>query len=309
MRVGFLGASSNIARDLLHSFSIDQKNKLFLFTRNPDHLKKWLLENNIHSGFELCSYRQLETQFDLDLLINFIGAGNPTLALNLENKIFGITEKYDEIALDYIKKKPWCKYIYLSSGAVFCSGFNQPIDDSTKASIDLNNLRPNNWYSASKLCAEIRHRSLEKLFIVDLRIFNYFSHRQDMSSSFLLPEIVKAIRDKKTLVTNSENIIRDFISPIDFFQIILKVISQEHLNTAFDCYSKKPISKFDLLNEVSKRYGLSYVVDDLLTHDNNVTGIKPYYYSLSKKANQFGYEPIHSSISGLCKELDILFAN
>jgi hypothetical protein len=40
----------------------------------------------------------------------------------------------------------------------------------------------------------------------------------------------------------------------------------------------------------------------------NATGKKPLYYSLNKKAADFGYEPQYSSMDGLIKEFQVYFS-
>lgn len=308
MKIGFFGANSNIARDLIINFHKEVKNELYLFTRNAGILRRWMIKNQIDSRFEIYEYHQLNNQLKLDLLINFIGTANPAIAIDLGASILEITFKYDSLALQYLKKIPTCKYIFLSSGAAFGTTFNQPVDAGTNAIVPLNNITFQNWYSISKLYAEVRHRSMPELSIIDLRIFNYFSHRQDMDSSFLITEIVRAIRDKKLFITNLDEIIRDFIHPIDFYQLILKLVRQGHLNVALDCYSKQPVLKNELLTSMANKFGLMYKAIDSCGYENSATGLKPFYYSVNKKAETYGYEPTYTSINGLHKEFSLLFS-
>ena len=42
MKIAILGATSQIARDLIVSFSADAEKKLHLFARRPDEVTKWL---------------------------------------------------------------------------------------------------------------------------------------------------------------------------------------------------------------------------------------------------------------------------
>ena len=37
-----------------------------------------------------------------------------------------ITLQYDQLAIDYINKHPACRYIFMSSGAVYGSNFDEP---------------------------------------------------------------------------------------------------------------------------------------------------------------------------------------
>ena len=149
---------------------------------------------------------------------------------------------------------------------------------------------------------------MQELSIIDLRVFNYFSHRQDMESTFLITDIVRAIRDNEVLITSQEDIIRDFINPLDFYQLILKIAVQKHLNVALDCYSKEPITKYDLLESMAQEFGLTYQFDCTYNLKNDATGLKRYYYSVNKSAEDYGYVPEYSSISGLYKEFNLLFS-
>lgn len=42
MRIAILGVTSQIARDLIVSFSAAEDNPLYLFVRRPDDVPKWL---------------------------------------------------------------------------------------------------------------------------------------------------------------------------------------------------------------------------------------------------------------------------
>lgn len=105
----------------------------------------------------------------------------------------------------------------MSSGAAYGEAFNEPVNKNTKAIININNLKQKDWYAVAKLHAECHHRTLSHISIVDIRIFNYFSHTQDMESRFLITDITRAINSKEILNTSAESIVRDYISPSDFF--------------------------------------------------------------------------------------------
>ena len=145
--------------------------------------------------------------------------------------IFDVTLKYDQMALDYVRQHPDCRYIFLSSGAVYGSSFDKPVNEKTKATIAINNLQPQDWYALAKLQAECRHRSLPHLRIVDIRVFNYFSHTQDMEARFLITDILRAIRDKTVLQTSFDNIVRDFVHPTDLHQLIECIVSSDRKST------------------------------------------------------------------------------
>jgi nucleoside-diphosphate-sugar epimerase len=219
--------------------------------------------------------------------------------------IFKVTEQYDDMALEYLKKHRKTKYIFLSSGAVYGGNYQEPVDKDTVATIDINNLNPTDWYTLAKLYAEAKHRSLSDLSIIDVRVFNYFSHTQNMDARFLITDVVRAIKNKEVFKTSSDNIVRDFISPPDFYLLIQAIIDYDPINIALDCYTKSPITKFDLLSELENKYKLVYEIDERIDVIN-ATGAKFNYYSLNRSSEKIGYRPINSSKEGVMDELDFL---
>jgi nucleoside-diphosphate-sugar epimerase len=220
--------------------------------------------------------------------------------------IFDVTLKYDGMALDYVRQHPTCRYIFLSSGAAYGASFDAPVDANTCATVPINNLQPQDWYGVAKLHAECRHRALAPLPIVDIRVFNYFSHTQDMDARFLITDILRAIRDKTALKTSADFIVRDFIHPSDFCSLVNAILSAPVTNAVVDAYSKAPIDKFTLLDAMQATFGLRYETSQS-TSTINATGIKEKYYSVHMNALIFGFKPIFSSLECIKKEMNIYF--
>ena len=198
-----------------------------------------------------------------------------------------------------------CRYIFLSSGAAYGSSFNAPVDAVTKATIAINNLQPHDWYAVAKLYAECRHRSLAHLPIVDVRVFNYFSHTQNMEAGFLITDIVRAIRDKTVLMISGDYIVRDFIGPDDFHQLVNAILSSPATNDVVDSYSKAPIDKPALLAAMQLQFGLQYDLVQANT-EVNATGRKLHYYSLNRRAADFGFKPSKTSIESIVCEATVM---
>ena len=213
-RIAILGATSQIARDLIASLAATGERNLHLFARRPDDARKWLATVALAERYPVDGFSVLG-EHEFDAIINFVGAGNPAQIMALGNSIFDITLQYDEMVLDYLRTHPACRYLFLSSGAAYGSSFDEPATRDTPAIVAINDLSPQEWYGVAKLHAECRHRSHPDLAIVDIRIFNYFSHTQDISARFLITDILRAIRDKETLKTSPEYIMRDFLHPSD----------------------------------------------------------------------------------------------
>jgi len=305
MKVAILGATSQIAQDLILSFSINKDYDFFLFGRNIELLKRWINSKNLSEKYQAKEYSEFGINQKYDVIINFVGIGDPAKAQKMGSDIFKVTEQYDNMALEYLKQHKKTKYIFLSSGAVYGGNYQEPVDKNTVATIDVNNLKPTDWYTLAKLYAEAKHRSLSNLSIVDIRVFNYFSHTQDMNARFLITDVARAIKNKEVFKTSSHDIMRDFISVIDFYNFIQSIIKFTSVNIAIDCYTKSPVSKFDLLKKLKNKFGLSYEIDNS-KKTIDPTGIKKNYYSKYRLAEIMGYKPINSSLSNVLNEIKVI---
>jgi nucleoside-diphosphate-sugar epimerase len=303
MKVAILGATSQIARDLIVAFSVEADKRLYLFARRPVELMQWLSDVGLSERYPVAAFSVFGEQ-EFDAVINFVGVGNPAQALAMGSSIFDITLRFDEMVLSYLQHHPACKYLFLSSGAVFGSNFTAPVDVDTKSMVAINKLQSRDWYGVAKLYAECRHRALPELAIVDIRVFNYFSHTQDLNARFLITDILRAIRDKTVLKTSPDYIVRDFIHPSDFYRLVSSVLSAPAVNLAIDCYTQAPVAKPDLLDAMQCRFGLRYEIADA-SASINATGTKPHYYSLNTAAAQFGYKPSLSSLQGILLEAEL----
>lgn len=297
LRVAILGATSQIARDLIVSCSAVEDKYLHLFARRPDEVTKWLTSAGLPGRYPVDGFSGFAKQ-EFDAIINFVGVGNPAQAVAMGNSIFEITLRFDEMVLDYLQTHPSCRYLFLSSGAAYGSSFNEPAKRDTLAIVPINNLAPHEWYGVAKLHAECRHRAHPELSIIDIRMFNYFSCTQDINARFLITDILRAIRDKTVLATSSDYIVRDFLHPSDFYQLVNTLLAAHATNTSVDCYSKAPIDKPSLLAAMQDKFGLLYEVVEA-TASVNATGSKPHYYSLNTRAADFGYQPGLTSMEGI----------
>lgn len=303
MRIAILGATSQIAKDLVCSFAAPSSYELVLYARRPDAVSQWLTSIQLEDRHTVADFSGFTKDDHFDAILNFVGVGDPAQAAAMGASIFDVTYHYDELALNYLRHHPDCLYIFLSSGAAYGSSFAAPADENTKAIIDINNLQSQDWYSVAKLYAESRHRSLTHMPIVDVRVFNYFSHTQDMNARFLITDIVRAIRDKEELKTSSAYMVRDYLHPSDFHRLIECILKSKPTNLSIDCYSKDTVEKFDLLQTLQQRFGLKYQIDKAPA-GINATGSKAYYYSLNKQGGNFGYEPQMTSLDGIVLEIN-----
>ena len=256
MRIAILGATSQLAKDLV--LSSRGNHELVLYARRPEVVSLWLSDGGLTGRYSVADFSAFKATEHFDAIINFVGVGNPLQTMAMGASIFDVTLKYDEFALDYVRAHPDCRYIFLSSGAAYGSSFDKPVDKNTKAMIEINNLQSQDWYALAKLHAECRHRSMPHLPIVDIRVFNYFSHTQDISTGFLITDILRSIRDKTVLRASSDYIVRDYLHPADFYQMVSVLLSAPAANTAVDCYSQAPITKPNLLKTTKSRSSFSW---------------------------------------------------
>ncbi|TCS35118.1 nucleoside-diphosphate-sugar epimerase [Paucimonas lemoignei] len=306
MRIAILGATSQIAKDLILSFAAQKSSdELVLFARRPDAVAAWLARTGLSGRYAIADFGTFGMETSFDALLNFVGVGNPAQAAAMGTAIFDITLQYDEMALHYQRRYPDCRYIFLSSGAAYGGNFEQPADENTRANIPINDLQPQDWYAAAKLHAECRHRSLAQFPIVDLRVFNYFSRTQDLSARFFITDLIRSICSGEKMITSPDNIMRDYLGPDDFSQLVSRVLAAPPANAALDCYTLAPTDKMSLLRAMQAQFGLAFEVRDGPA-GVNATGMKMHYFSTNRKAAAFGYQPSRSSLDSVMDEARIV---
>jgi nucleoside-diphosphate-sugar epimerase len=308
MHIAILGATSQIAKDLTLLLSAQGSHELTLFARRPDAVTRWLKNVGLSGRYHVFDVAALGGEKGFNAIINFVGVGNPAQAQAMGASIFDVTLKYDELALRYVLQHPECRYIFLSSGAVYGGSFDVPVDQYSKVILPINDVKPHNWYGVAKVHAEFRHRSMPHLPIIDLRIFNYFSQFSDIEARFLVTDILRAARDGKVFETSNENIVRDYIGPQDFLQLVMKVLAAPPENIAIDCYTQRPVDKFSMLEGMSAAFGLRYSLGEQNT-GILATGDKLHYYSKSRKAaHLFGYAPTSASLDLVIEQSKLLLS-
>jgi nucleoside-diphosphate-sugar epimerase len=311
MKIAILGATSQIAKDFIKLLIAAGHHQLFLYARRPAAIVVPYANDIKNSIGYIGDYASFATAPKFDAVINFVGVGNPVTALSMGSEIFDVTQHYDQLAINYIRAHPQCRYIFLSSGAAYGGDFERPVDRNSKATLSINKITPQDWYGVAKLYAESRHRAYSDLPIIDIRIFNYFSSSQDLRARFLICDILRSIRDRMTFRTSSVNIVRDYISQIDFYNLIEVMLNSTLVNLVVDAYSLSPVDKYTILTRMKECYGLVYEFNEDVPI-LNATGVKSNYYSLNHIAYDFGYRPTINSIDSIVNESRALlscFAN
>jgi nucleoside-diphosphate-sugar epimerase len=304
MHIAILGATSQIARDFALSCARQGQHELHLFARRPQAVAGWLVAAGHPGRYVAADYAAFAQDTHYDALINFVGAGNPATVTAMGSSIFDVTAHYDDLALAYLQRQPQCRYLFLSSGAVYGGNFAAPVSSATPASVPLNDLQTRDWYGLAKLCAELKHRRQANLPIIDVRLFGYFSRSQEATATYFLSDIVRSLQQGSELSVGAANILRDYLHPDDFHQLVFRLLDNPPANLALDIYSCAPVAKFDLLAALAARFGLDYRID---TAGGAPSGNeKMNYYSLDRRAGTFGYQPTRSSLQTVLDELDAL---
>lgn len=302
--LAILGASSQIAKDLIVSLTATGQSGLQLYVRDLDGAARWLEANRLGQQCALYHYADYGRHAH-NAVFNFVGVGDPQRAAAMGGEIFTITQQFDDLVMDGLRLHPQRRYIFLSSGAAYGSTFLEPARADTPARIAINALPPQEYYAVAKLHAEARHRAHPELAITDLRVFNYFSRTQDLAARFFITDILRAIRDGSTLYTSADYMVRDFLHPSDFHRLVTCVLAAPARNQALDCYTSAPVDKPALLAAMQAAFGLDYEIapaSSTAATSVNATGAKPHYYSLHHQAAGIGYVPAHSSLDGVLLE-------
>lgn len=307
MNIAILGANGHIAKNLIYHYCNNSQVRLFLYARNLVAVDNFLKDINCTKEIAIFKFDEFKNH-NYDVVINCVGLGTPGRLKNEILSIFKLTEHYDNLIIEYLTSHNYTLYINLSSGAAYGVDFSEPVNDSSVAKFNINNLQSEEYYGLAKLCSEAKHRALQSLNIVDLRIFGFFSRFIDLEKKFLISEIITCIKSKKELTTGSVNIIRDYIYPADFMQLIALCINQRKINDVFDVYSLKYISKFEMLDYFHEHYGLQFIIQDEFS-TLSATGIKNNYYSTNKRAEAIGFRPKLTSLDVIINESRILLSN
>jgi nucleoside-diphosphate-sugar epimerase len=303
MHIAILGATSQIARDYVGNATAANTDVFSLYARQPDAVQRWVQQAglDLNAIVEVGGFESFVQDGIYDVVINFVGVGDPAAAQRMGASILDITLEFDSLAIRYVKAHPSTRYLFLSSGAAYGSDFQEPATDQTRASFDINHLQAQDWYGAAKFHAECRHRAMNDLPIVDLRVFSYFSRAQNLSSRFLISDMLRAIRDDTVMTTSMDNLVRDFLHPSDFVRLTTALVNAPPTNAAVDAYTLAPTTKAELMTVLGQRFGLRYEFVQGFSAVN-ATGRKSHYYSLNRRAQEFGYQPQLSSLDGVLIE-------
>lgn len=292
-KIAILGATGYIGRSLLDS-GRDQKFNIDGFSRDPKKAKADLSKYGIEVK-SLFSYDQfLGNQYDV--VINATGVGSPRKIAENPEQVKVATEEMDDVLLTYLRGHSDTRVFSISSGSVHRAPKNP--DDKSQ-------LSPGDQYTLAKADSEKRHRGWGQYSVIDLRVFAFVSRWLDTDEKFFIAEVAKCLLEGETLKTMSNDMVRDFATSDDLWEVVSFLVSKEPINNAFDIKTAAPVSKFELLEEVAQKLGLRYEVEqDML--DQSPTGQKNEYYSKSEVLENIGFKLQKTSLDNVLSELTVL---
>lgn len=303
-KIAILGTTGYIGRALLHKLQQDSGVEVVGYSRDAEAASKTL------AGFQI-TFSDIRGYDDFldreyDVVINATGVGSPRKFDENPRAVFLVTEKMDDLLLSYLHKHPECRAFNLSSGSVYGRSAVRPIQSGTPATFEVSHLRPGDFYSLAKLYSEAKHRSVPERHIVDLRVFAFVSRFLDLEESFFIAEVAKCLKGGTVFKTKSEDMMRDYATAEDLWDIIEFLMTLPPQNAAFDVVSARPVGKFELLKLLSQKFGLQYETGQL--ESSSPTGEKNAYYSESAALTDLGYVPERTALQNIEQELTAILS-
>lgn len=311
MNIVIMGATSHIAKGLIDRFLQAGDHYLYLFSRSADKIRQFVDAINVtaNNGYSICDNYRTFSSLYYDVIINCVGVETRNKHNCDFTRYFTVTEEFDNLSIGYLKSRnPGALYVSFSSGAVYGTGFSIPADEGSVNGIQVNHVVPEDYYGIVRINAEAKHRAHSNLRIIDLRIFSYFSRYINLSDGYFITDVMEAILEDKILVTDSTNIVRDYLHPQDLFAIVTKCIHAGKINQALDVNSSHPVAKKEILDYFTSEYGLKYRSRHS-SENASATGAKSNYYSTCNQASQIGYVPQFSSMDTLKLEAKYILSD
>jgi len=311
MNIAIMGATSHIAKGLISSFLDRGRDHLRLFSRSPENIRRFLAEAGAGAegkdAFTICSGYDGFLSSSYDLIINCIGVESRNKHNCDFTRYFSVTEEFDNLVIGYLKNNRDALYISLSSGAVYGKGFAVPAADGSVNGISVNHIVPEDYYGIVRINAEAKHRAHSDLRIIDLRIFSYFSRYINLSDGYFITDVIQAVMENKTLVTDNNNIVRDYLHMEDLFTMIGKCADAGRINGVIDVSSLKPVSKQEILDWFASAHALRYETRSCAANAS-ATGAKSNYFSTCGQAARIGFSPRYSSMDTIKLETELILS-
>jgi len=301
--VWIVGATSHVAKALIAENLACQNWKLTLVARSPEKVEAFLSSLGYHLPVTILPMKVLENlPSGIEVMINCVGFGTPSKQREAGISLFWVTEEVDNFILRYLENHSSCCYVNFSSGAVYGTAMQSPVGPGAVAELALDPIRPDDWYRISKIHQETKHRAMGNRWIVDLRLFSFFSRFVDLDAGFLMSDVARALKKDEVLPVSATEIYRDYVAPSDLYRLIGSVFENPGINCSVDTYSSRHISKSELIRFLEDQFGLR--TRSMESGRSSPTGQKPYYFSRNDLANRlFGYTPQLTTWDGIAIDL------
>jgi nucleoside-diphosphate-sugar epimerase len=296
--IAVLGATGYVGRSLARLLT-DERRPVTLFARD---LRK-LAGHGWPSDVQLRELNQFDAA-GFDLVVNAIGAGDPARVKSIGSKILDITESWDRRVMQTMAART--RYVFLSSGAVYGSSFNRPVDANSTLCVPVNSIASVPAYTTAKLQAELSHRAAGERAILDLRIFGYADPAIDLDGTFFLAELARAVQSGGVFVTSPDDMVRDYAGVRELWGLIDGWQQAGSPNCPLDLYTAAPASKHDILKACTARYGLR--IEYVAEAGSPAAGARRFYASQYRAAENFGFKPERDTIRVLTDTIDAIVA-
>lgn len=211
-KVLILGSTSHIAKGLIYFFKQNKEIELSTCCRRQSC--KDSNDSNLIFDCDFYYYKP-------DIIINCVGKGSPK---NIQTITYQDIKDYDEIDNSIIR---------------YCEMYKDTIYINMSSWVVYKDIKPDHRhynYFINKKYLEMKHRLLQNLHIIDLRIPAYFSRWIDLDSGFLIANILKYIKYGTEFKIAENNEWLYYCTPDILYDFINSVFLRDNLisNTSVD---------------------------------------------------------------------------
>jgi len=300
MRVAILGAGSYVSRAILPGLLRSTDWEAILHTRAPEPLTRWAVGRGLpRERISVLSSNEFGSRA-FDVVVNFVGAGDPRLVNEMGKDILAVTTEWDLRALEVLRQRPSTRYIFASSGVATGEDFALPREPGAP----LKAPAPGDHYARAKAEAEARHREHGDLSIVDLRLYGFYSAEMGARLGYLVCALLQSLLAGSVLTTDEHDIARDYLHPDDLVSAIAAVVRSMPLNGAFDLASVAPVRKFELLGRFHEKFDLQWQVKSSTAKPNKLN-----YYSRDRALSGYGFVPKLSALEAVIDQATAFLAD
>ena len=219
-----------------------------------------------------------------DVCINAAGSGN--VAYSVDNPVIDFEANTLDVMrmLDALRKyMPQCKYIHISSAAVYGNPDTLPIKE-------LAALQPISPYGFHKMMSEIVCKEYQQLYHLNIAIIRPFSIYGNGLRKQLLWDICnKLSNDNAITLFGNGNETRDFIHITDFVLLVEKIILSGNFNgEIYNAASGKQMK----IKEVAAIFEKSFGTDKTIYFNGSIKQADPSNWQADiTKIKELGYKP------------------